>query len=229
MTTTSHIRPDLFEFFTELRLNNNREWFLANKNRYQVTVRDPLLRFIADFSFHLGKISPHFVADPRPVGGSLFRIYRDTRFSKDKTPYKTAAGIQFRHERGRDVHAPGFYLHLEPKDVFAAMGLWHPDSQSLRRIRNAILRDSDRWLAVKSASRIQGSFHFGGESLKRAPKGFDPDHPLIEDLKRKDFVIFEPLSESETCRAGFVERFAEICSGGSGFMEFLTSAVGLEW
>ena len=139
MTGQPHFAPALFAFLRELRENNNREWFQANKGRYEADVRDPLLRFIADFALPLHELSTHFVADPRPVGGSLFRIYRDVRFSKDKSPYKTQAAAHFRHERGKDVHAPGFYLHLEPDDVFAGAGIWHPDMKSLTKIRDAIV------------------------------------------------------------------------------------------
>src|SRR6187401_2919255 len=126
MSTNSTITPEVFQFFRELKENNNREWFEANKQRYETQVRDPLLGFINEFGLRLPAISPHYIADSRRMGGSLFRIYRDVRFSKDKTPYKTAAGIQFRHERAKDVHAPGFYLHLDPEGVFMGAGLWHP-------------------------------------------------------------------------------------------------------
>ena len=97
---------------------------------------------------HLKKISPHFIADPRPVGGSIFRIYRDIRFSKDKQPYKTHAAAQFRHEAGKDVHAPGFYLHLAVGEVFAGFGIWRPDSSSLLKIRKAIINHPDQWKKV---------------------------------------------------------------------------------
>ena len=133
-----YFTPKLFGFLRELAENNDREWFKAHQDEYEQYVREPALEFITDFAKPLEKISPHFVADSRTVGGSLFRIQRDTRFSKDKTPYKTNVGIQFRHEFGRDVHAPGFYLHLEPDNVFMGAGMWHPDGGSLKRIRDAI-------------------------------------------------------------------------------------------
>src|SRR4051794_36073157 len=112
--------PDLFAFLRELAANNDREWFAANKARYVAEVQEPALAFVEDVGMRLPQVSRHFVADTRTVGGSVFRIYRDTRFAKDKTPYKTHTGIQFRHARSRDVHAPGFYLHLEPGSVFMA-------------------------------------------------------------------------------------------------------------
>jgi uncharacterized protein (TIGR02453 family) len=103
------ITPRLFRFFSELARHNDRAWFEDNKARYVEEVRDPLLRFVEKFGPRLARISLHMTADPRPVGGSLFRIHRDTRFARDKSPYKTHAGLSFRHAAGRDVHA-----HLLP-------------------------------------------------------------------------------------------------------------------
>jgi uncharacterized protein (TIGR02453 family) len=166
--------PVLFAFLRELRENNDREWFKANKRRYEEAVQEPAFEFITDFAPHLQQISSHFLADPRPVGGSLFRIYRDTRFGKDKTPYKTSTGIQFRHARGRDVHAPGLYLHLEPGSVFAGAGIWRPDSPTLGRIRDAIAGEPERWAEAVQETRRGERFRLEGESLKRPPAGYDP-------------------------------------------------------
>src|SRR6266508_1161572 len=103
---------DLFRFLEDLRTHNDRAWFGKNKERYLDSVQEPSLEFVRSFAPYLAKISPHFVADDRPVGGSVFRIYRDIRFSKDKSPYKTWIGVDFRHRGDRDVHGPSFYLHL---------------------------------------------------------------------------------------------------------------------
>jgi uncharacterized protein (TIGR02453 family) len=215
--------PALFGFLAELEDNNNREWFHANKDRYREEVQEPLLAFIAAFAEPLGGISSHFTADPRPVGGSMFRIYRDVRFSKDKSPYKTHAAAQFRHREGKDVHTPGFYLHLEPGNVFMGSGLWHPAGPTLGAVRTAIADDPKGW---KSATE---GLELGGESLKRGPKGFDPDHPLIEDLKRKDFVCFSNTTQTAACRSGFLDLFAESCRQSAPFVRFLTEAVGLDF
>jgi len=226
---TSHITPELFAYFRELKQNNNKEWFLGNKERYERQVRVPLQRFITDFEQPLRRISPHFRADPRPVGGSLFRIYRDVRFSPDKSPYKTHGGIQFRHEQGRDVHAPGFYLHLEPANVFAAVGIWHPDSAALGRIREAIASDPAAWLGAKSDPGFCELYELSGESLKRAPQGYDPNHPQIDDLKRKDFIAHVELSEDDACTPDFLYRYARLCDRAGPFMRFLTDALDLPW
>ncbi len=224
-----HITPELFQFLRDLKQNNNREWFQANKERYEQQVREPLLQFIADFGVRLAEISPYYVADARKSGGSLFRIYRDIRFSPDKTPYKTAAAIQFRHESGKDVHAPGFYLHLEPDNVFAGAGIWHPDAQTLSKIRDAIVENPNHWQTVVNGGAFSAQFHLEGDSLKRAPKGYDPHHPLIEDLRRKDFVAGQGLTEADACQPDFIDRYAEMCRMTAPFTEFLTRAVGLPW
>ncbi|MCA9792777.1 MAG: TIGR02453 family protein [Candidatus Eremiobacteraeota bacterium] len=214
--------PELFDFFRELKENNNREWFEANKKRYHQQVRDPLLGFVEAFAPHLESISPHFLAEPRANGGSMFRIYRDVRFSKNKSPYKTHAALQFRHEAGRDVHAPGFYLHLEPGNVFCGAGLWRPDSRALNYIRQAIDEKQADW---KKA--IRGNFRIEGDSLKRPPRGFSPDHPLIEALKRKDHVAVVDLDEKLASSSKFLETFTVHCQEFSALMRFLTRAVGL--
>ena len=224
-----HITPALFDFLRELKQNNDKTWFEENKQRYESAVREPLLKFIADFAIHLAKISPYYEVDPRKVGGSLFRIHRDVRFSPDKSPYKTHAGIQFRHESGRDVHAPGFYLHLEPDNVFTAIGVWQPDAETLGKIRDAIVTHPTRWQKIFADEQFATIFTLEGDRLKKAPKGYDPNHILIEILKYKELYIFTSFSEQKACAVDFIERYAEVCQIAKPFMEFLASAIGLPW
>ena len=200
--------PALFSFLRELAEHNDREWFAKNKERYLDVVQEPALEFVRGFSSYLHKISPHFVADDRPSGGSLFRIYRDVRFSKDKSPYKTHVGLDFRHKASRDVHSPSFYLHLQPGESFAAAGIWHPDPQSLAKLREAIAARSPEWMAVRKRK-----LPVEGGALKRPPRGFAPDHPFIEDLKRTDFVTSVRLADRDVCNAGFMNDFAAACRG----------------
>jgi uncharacterized protein (TIGR02453 family) len=221
------IRPSLFRFFRELKRNNDRDWFRENKSRYENDVKDPCLQFIADFAAPLRKISPHFRADPRPVGGSLFRIHRDTRFSKDKTPYKTAAGIHFRHERAKDAHAPGFYLHLGPGEVFVGAGIWHPDGKALGRIRDAIVDDPAAWKRITGSRKLRDGWDLAGDSLKRPPRGYDPEHPLVDDLRRKDFIVVASLTEKEACAPDFPERFATKCRDAAPLVRFVAQALEL--
>lgn len=226
---TQYITPELFTFFRELKNNNNREWFETNKGRYEKHVRGPLLEFISDFGLRLAEISPHYVADARKTGGSLFRINRDIRFSKEKTPYKTHAGVQFRHESGKDAHAPGFYLHLEPDGVFAGVGIWQPDSPTLAKIREAIVEQPERWQRASRGETFLATFAIGGESLKNPPKGYDPEHPFVEDLKRKDFIASITFSEAEACSPDFMDRYTRICRQAAPYIGFLTTALGLSF
>lgn len=221
------INQHLLDFLRELKRNNNRDWFAKNKHRYFSEVRDPLLDFIFNFSESLGKISPHFIADARPNGGSLFRIYRDVRFAKNKEPYKTNAGVHFRHIEAKNVHAPGFYLHLEPGNCFAGSGIWRPDGEALKQIRDAIVTNPKLWLSILGDKNFQDAFELSGEKLKRPPRGYDPSHPLIEDLKRKNFILINYIEDAEITSPGFPARFTEIIKSSSPFVRFLTRAVGV--
>lgn len=218
---------DLYEYLADLADNNERAWFNANKKRYEGTIKEPSLQFIRDFAPKLADISPHFTAIPKAVGGSLFRIYRDTRFSKDKTPYKTHVGIHFRHARAKDVHAPGFYLHLEPGESMFGAGIWRPDSTSVKAIRAAIDAHPEEWLAAKSAIESSG-LEFGGESLKRIPRGYDKEHPLAEDLRRKDFIVHTMIDEETTMADDFLDTFAGYCAAAMPLQRFLCESVGVE-
>jgi uncharacterized protein (TIGR02453 family) len=225
--SSPHFSPEFFGFLSELKQNNNREWFQANKNRYKQTVQEPLLQFISDFADPLAAISPRFVVDPRPSGGSMFRIYRDVRFSRDKSPYKTHAAAQFRHQNGRDVHAPGFYLHLEPGNVFVGAGLWHPSGPTLAAVRDAIVDQPDAWSSILSDPGFAAGHKLGGDSLKRAPKGYDADHPQIEDLRRKDFVTYQNLSEADALSPKFIDEIRDSFQAAAPFVRFLTEAIEL--
>jgi uncharacterized protein (TIGR02453 family) len=207
----------------QLKRHNNREWFAKNKQRYEGAVRDPALLFINSFAPHLHKLSPNFVADARPTRGSLFRIYRDTRFASDKTPFKTHVGIHFSHASGKDAHAPVFYLHLEPDGCFAAAGVWHPDNNALTKIRSAIIAEPALWAKAKRKLEIEG------DTLKRPPRGFDPNHQFIEDIKRKDFVASVAFTEKQICGATFMQEFAAACRTMLPLVDFLTRALGLKF
>jgi uncharacterized protein (TIGR02453 family) len=219
--------PGLFAFLRELREHNDRDWFAANKSRFEELVREPALEFVSDFAPGLARISPRFVADARPVGGSLFRIHRDVRFSRDKTPYKTHVGIHFRHEQAKTHYAPGFYLHLEPDNVIAGVGIWHPDPPTLRQIRDAIVADPDAWTRATTEPPFAPTYTLSGESLKRPPAGFPADHPLIEDLKRKSVAGVATSSEAHAVAPGFLGEWEELCDRAAPFMRFVCDAVGV--
>ena len=226
--TERSFSPKLFRFMAELADHNTREWFQENKERYREEVQEPSVQFVADFAPALAKISKEFRADAKPQGGSLFRIHRDIRFSKDKTPYKTHVGIHFRHKSAKDAYAPGFYLHLEPKAPFAAAGIWHPDTKTQRTIREAMAKDPRAWKRA-TGGRFAETFRLTGDSLKRPPPGFPADHPLIEDLKRKDFVGETGLSERKVTSPGFLDEYAGLCSDIAPFLRYLCKAVGVSF
>ena len=217
--------PTIFQFLEELADNNNRPWFQENKRRYEREVLEPCLAFIRAFGPRLRRISKFFVASDRRIGGSLMRVYRDTRFSKDKRPYKTNVGIQFRHEFGRDVHTPGFYVHIAPDECFLAVGVWRPDRESLGRIRHAIVEQPDRWRRAIRDRKFRKHFEPRGDSLKRAPRGFPADHPLIEDLKRTDFLGLCQLGEQDVLDEGFPDSVATSFAASRPFMRFLCEAL----
>ncbi|MFQ5529514.1 MAG: DUF2461 domain-containing protein [Gemmatimonadota bacterium] len=222
----AQLTPDLFQFFSDLKVNNNREWFKANQARFEASVREPLLAFIRAFEEPLAAISPSMLAVAKKSGGSLFRIHRDTRFSKDKSPYKTSAGVQFRHEAGKDAHAPCFYLHLAPGNVFVGAGIWHPDSAALSAIRSRIDESPEDWVEARDEVFAAG-WELEGDALKRPPRGYDAEHPLVEDLKRKDFIAVKHLASEDVFQPGLVHRFEEYCREPLALMRFLTAALEL--
>src|SRR5262249_13960156 len=148
MGRRAYFTPELFRFLRDLKRHNDRAWFQANKQRYEEYVRDPMLRFIAVVGPKLAAVSRHFVVDPRPVGGPLFRLYRDPRFAADKSPYKTHVAAAFRHASRGEMSQPGFYVHLSPGESFAGAGLWHPDPAALAEVRNAIVAAPQQWKRV---------------------------------------------------------------------------------
>jgi uncharacterized protein (TIGR02453 family) len=224
-TKRASFGPELFSFLADLRANNDREWFAANKHRYEEQLLDPALDFIEAFAPRLEKISPHFRADARPSGGSLFRIYRDTRFSKDKAPYKTNVGIHFRHERAKDADAPGYYLHIGPGEVFGGGGIWHPATEAATRIREAIVADPESWRRATCGGPFAKRLELRGDSLKRVPPWADPEHPFADDLKRKDFFGWARLSEGDVVTSDFVGEYERICRAAAPLMRFLCDAL----
>ena len=235
-----------FKFLKALKANNSKEWFADHKADYEAAVKNPCLAFIADLAAPLAKISPQMVASPKPVGGSLFRIHRDTRFSTDKSPYKTHAGMNFYHAATKAVvraegqnammgrlDAPGFYLHLEPtsKDggCFIGGGLWHPQPDTLKRVRAYLVGNPASWKKATRAAPFTHFYTLEGESLQRPPAGFDPQHELITDLKRKDFVGAAPLTEAEVCSPDFLKIAIARYKALSPMIDWLCGALDLDY
>lgn len=218
-----------FKFLDELAANNNRAWFEENKPRYEALVREPALDFIEAMDPVLSKFAPNFRAEPRKVGGSLMRVFRDTRFSRDKTPYKTNIGIQFRHQLGKDVHAPGFYVHISTEECFFGAGSWHPESDQLAKYRDYIAKKPEKWFAARDDKKFVAQWDLWGDSLTRPPRGFAADHPAIEDLKRKDFVALAALSKAEVTGPGLVKLAGSRFATAAPIMKFLCEALEVQY
>ena len=221
----SPITPALFEFLTELSLNNRREWFKLNKSRYQTDVLDPAVELVSQLAKPLERLAPMLVASPQRHGGSVMRIYKDTRFSKDKTPYKTSVGISFRHEADGTIHAPGLYLHLNPVESFLGVGCWRPERPALALIRKAILEQPQAWKRATGSKRFRSHYELSGDSLKTAPRGIARDHPQIEDLRRIDFIGVSPLAPAEICAADFGTLVETHVKAARPMMTFLCDAL----
>lgn len=218
-----------FRFLRALARHNERDWFLAHKPDYEAQLRQPFLRLIADLQPDLAAISPHYRADPRPAGGSLFRIHRDTRFANDKTPYKTWSGARFFHERSRQVPAPSFYLHIEPGACFLGAGVWHPEPETQRKIRGFLLDNPSGWKAAVQSAKFRRKFALTGDTLVRPPRGFPPDHELIDDLKRKDFVAGMPLDDDVVLGPRLRQSVAAGFAGLAPLVDYLCAALDLEF
>lgn len=231
-----------FQFLRQLAANNQRDWFLANKARYEDAVRGPCLRLIADLAEPLRSISPQLTAVPKAVGGSLFRIHRDTRFSGDKSPYKTQAGMYFSHAAAQKaargdagnaapgrLDAPGLYLHLEPGNCFLGGGIWHPQSETTRRIRDYLVSNPASWKKATRDPEFLKVFALGGESLARPPRGYDPAHELIGDLKRKDFIASAQLDENLFLQADLVQQLMARYALLAPLLDWLCGALDLDF
>ena len=226
---TPYFTKQTFTFLSNLSDNNTREWFDEHKQDYENFVREPALDFISDMAETMPLVSPHFRALPKKVGGSLMRVYRDTRFSRDKTPYKTNIGIQFRHEVGKDIHAPGYYVHIAPDECFVGAGLWHPESDALFKIREGIVQNADDWVKARNDKAFSKHFDLVGDALANAPRGFAKDHPLVEDLKRKDFIGLASLSKADVTSKDFRALVMERFKQAEPMMRFLSGALELRF
>jgi len=221
--------PRTIRFLEELKANNNREWFKEHKSRYEDDVLDVALRFIISMQEPLAEFAPRFMAVPTRVGGSLMRVYRDTRFSKNKLPYKTNIGIQFRHEQAKDVHSPGYYVHIDPGEVFLGAGMWRPDANPLRGIRERIAAKPLEWQRAMGDRSFSRHFSLGGEQLTRPPRGFDRDHECIEDIKRKSFIAVRSLEIEDCMKPQFQKTVETSFKSAEPFMRFLCKSVGVRF
>lgn len=226
---SAYFSDKTFKFLRALARNNSREWFNEHRGEYEQHLKEPFQRLVADLAPDLLAISPHYRADPRGTGGSIFRINRDTRFSNDKTPYKTWGGARFFHARSKQVPAPSFYLHIQPGNCFLGGGIWHPEPDVQRRIRNFLLDNPAGWQAVVHKPAFKRRFEMWGDTLTRPPRGFPADHPLIEDLKRKDFTAGEALEDEVVLGPRLRQAIVSGFTGVAPLVDYLCASLDLEF
>lgn len=219
-----------FDFLTALAANNSRDWFHDHKADYEANLRQPFLRLIADLQPDLAAVSGHYRSDPKPVGGSLFRIHRDTRFSGNKTPYKTWAGARLFHERARQVPAPSFYLHVQPGKCFVGAGLWHPETPTLRRVRDFIVENPSAWQKAAHDPIFRRRYRLDdSETLVRPPRGYPADHPLIDDLRHKNFVALRSIDDAIVTGPRLRPTLAKDLADLAPLVDYLCAALELDF
>jgi uncharacterized protein (TIGR02453 family) len=223
------IPASLFQFLGDLRDNNDRDWFTRHKARYQRQVLEPAVELVRQIEKPLARAAPMLRVIPKGHGGSVMRIYKDTRFSKDKTPYKTNVGISIRHQAAADIHAPGLYIHFAPEECFIGAGSWRPEKQVLADIRGAIDANPKAWIRARDDKAFRGSFQLVGESLKTAPRDYPKNHPLIDDLRRIDFIAIAPLTQTEITGDAIVALLIERVRQARPLMRFLCDAIDVPY
>jgi len=221
--------PQFFEFYRALENNNNRDWFNEHKADYRQSVLEPMCAFIDAMAPRLNRISPHFIADSRPYGGSMFRIYRDARYTKGQRPYKLHAACQFRHELGRDAHTVGFYMHASTREAVFGGGIWLPPNDELLKIRNTIVDNPHAWRKIKTSPTVKKYFGgISGDGLKRPPRGFDGEHEHIEDIKRKTFFLMRREPPEIILDGGFVREVEKTFKAAMPLMEYIGYAQDID-
>ncbi|PST84693.1 TIGR02453 family protein [Pedobacter yulinensis] len=217
------IKPTTLDFLSQVTRNNNREWFLANKDAYE-TAKQDIHELTGKIIPVLARIDPRFQADADPKK-CLLRIYRDIRFSKDKTPYKTNFGISF-SVGGKGVNEPGYFLQLEPGKSFLAGGSWMPEAAHLKLIRQEIDYNGSEFRGLVESPGFRKYFELSREdTLKTTPKGYDADHPEIEYLKLKSFVGIHDIADKSLFDPKFVDKLGKAFENLYPLVVFLRNAL----
>jgi len=217
------LAKETVDFLKKLEKNNDRDWFHANKDAF-VRANDNVIAVTGDLIGRVSKFDPAIVGiDPKSC---VFRIYRDVRFSKDKSPYKTNLGA-FIAPGGKKAMLPGYYFHVQPKMFFSAAGKHMPDNTELLKIRNHIAANTKEFLKLVEGKKFHdrfGGFH-AGDKLTKAPKGFDAEHPAIEYLKLKSFTVGEEFNEKDALSKDYSKMLAESFKAAYPIVEFLRKAL----
>ncbi len=227
---TTYFSDRSFRFLRSLARHNERAWFHAHKADYEAHVRGPFLALVADLQPALAQVSAHYRADPRPVGGSLFRIQRDTRFSGNKAPYKSWQGARLFHARRRELAAPSFYLHLEPGACFVGAGLWHPEPATQRVVRQFIFDNPGTWKAAAHAPAFRRRYDFEeSDMLVRPPRGFPADFEFVDDLRHRNFVAVRAIDDTTMTGPRLRQSITADLKALAPFVDYLCAALDLEF
>jgi uncharacterized protein (TIGR02453 family) len=215
------LNPDTFSFLTGIQENNNKIWFEANKPRY-IDVRKQFIDFISELIVNIAKIEKIPVQDPAK---NVFRIYRDVRFSKNKDPYKNNMGGWI--SRGESPRTASFYIHLQPGESFIGGGMYDPTPEELKAIRREIHFQGDALQKIVDSKTFKSEFGgiFVEDKLKKAPQGFQTDHPHIELLKFKHYVVGKPVSEEDMLSEKFMDTCLKTYANSLDFFRFLDNAI----
>ena len=227
---SSYFSERSLKFIRALARHNDREWFHAHKQDYEQFVRAPFLVLLTDLQPALREVSEHYRADPKTVGGSLFRIHRDTRFSNNKAPYKEWQGARLFHARSKEVEAPSFYIHLQPGNCFIAAGLWHPEPDTLRRLRQFIVDNPGSWVNAAHAKAFRKRFDLDdSEMLVRPPRGYPADFVHLDDLRRKNYVAIRMIDDATMTGPRLLATLAKDLQQLVPLMDYLCAALDLEF
>jgi uncharacterized protein (TIGR02453 family) len=226
----SYFTDQSFAFLAALARHNERAWFHAHKAEYERHVREPFLALVADLQPAVVAFSPHFRADPRAQGGSLYRIQRDTRYAADKRPYKHWQGARFFHARRREVVAPIVYLHLEPGECFVGAGLWHIEPAIQRRVRQFIVDNPGAWSRAAHAPAFRRRYFLDSDNmLVRPPRGYPEDHPHVEDLRRREFAAMRLLPDATMTGPRLRQVLERDIAALAPLVDYLCAALDLEF
>lgn len=219
-------------FLRQLKRNNKREWFLANKDTFDNEIVAPMKMLVEEVDVRFGRFAPELYGDPKR---SIFRIYRDVRFSKDKTPYKTHASCWFSHRNaghgvGGETHGggAGFYFHLEPGGSLVAGGIWMPARPTLNRLRDSIAAKPKEFEKPLSGIAFKRRFRKLSEEsmLSRLPHGFAPGHPAEQWLRYQSFTVHAMLSDTEALDRRLVDRIEKDYKTMLPFVRWLNKSLG---
>ena len=219
------LQSSTLRFLTNLKKNNNKPWFESNKNAY-LLARQDMEGFVQELIDGLGKSDPAIAA--LKAKDCVFRIYRDVRFSKDKTPYKVSMSAAF-NRQGKNAPGAGFYFHCEPGNNMAGGGMWMPTPEELAKIRQEIDYNFDEWKKIIGRPAFKRLFPEGvegGEVLSRPPKGYEAENPAIEFLKMKSFVVTRTLTNADMVSGSLVKEVLKTFETMKDLTGFLNRAVG---